>query len=129
MFLQANSEKFNNHSILPDLQSLSDHAFLMVDIIINKEFIQTKWRTIIKNSEEEKLFITELKNKFGKINISDILDCESLKRVVQKFTTISDNLWNKYLKCVKITKHSKAWWNEECSRDLTTNRVLKSSLD
>ena len=91
MFLQANSEKFDNHSIPPDLYSPSNHTLLTVDIVINKKFIQTKQRTIIKNSEEEELFITELKNEFGNINISDIPDCESLKRVVQKFTTISDN--------------------------------------
>ena len=91
MFLQANSEEFDNHSIPPDLYSLSNHTLLTVDIVINKKFIQTKQRTIIKNSEEEELFITELKNEFGNINTSDIPDCESLKRVVQKFTTISDN--------------------------------------
>ena len=92
MFLWANSEEFNNHSILPDLWSPSDHTSLMVDIIINKEFIQTKQRTIIKNSEEEELFVTELKKKFGNINTFDIPDHESLKRIVQKFTTILDNL-------------------------------------
>ena len=39
MFLCVNSEEFNNYSILSDLQSLFDHTFLTVDIIINKEFI------------------------------------------------------------------------------------------
>ena len=42
MFLQANSKEFNNHSILPNLQSLSDHTPLTVNIIINEEFIQDK---------------------------------------------------------------------------------------
>jgi len=43
MFLQANSEEFNNHSILPDLQSSSNHTSLTVDIIINEKFIQDKY--------------------------------------------------------------------------------------
>jgi len=79
----------------------------MVDIIINKEFIQDKHWTIIKNSKEEESFISKLKNEIGNINITDISDSKSLERVVQEFTSILDNLWNKYSKCVKITKYFK----------------------
>jgi len=61
MFLQANSEEFNNYSILPDLWSLSDYTSLIVDIIINEEFIQDKCWTIIKNSKEEESFVSKLK--------------------------------------------------------------------
>ena len=43
IFLCTNSKKFNNYSILSNLQYLSDHVFLIVDIIINKEFIQIKY--------------------------------------------------------------------------------------
>jgi len=43
MFLKVNSEEIDTHSILSDLQSFSDHALLMVDIIISKEFIQDKY--------------------------------------------------------------------------------------
>jgi len=39
IFLQANSKEFNNYSILPNLQSLSNYALLIVDIILNEEFI------------------------------------------------------------------------------------------
>ena len=42
MFLQVNSKEIDTNFILPDLQSPSDYAFLMVDIIISKEFIQDK---------------------------------------------------------------------------------------
>jgi len=82
MFLQANSEEFNNHSILPDLQSSSNHTSLTVDIIINEKFIQDKYWTIIKDSEKEEIFINELKSKIGNINITDISDSKSLERVV-----------------------------------------------
>jgi len=61
MFLQANSEEFNNYSILPDLWSLSDYTSLIVNIIINEEFIQDKCWTIIKNSKEEESFVSKLK--------------------------------------------------------------------
>ena len=82
MFLQANSEEFNNYSILPDLRSLSDYAPLTINIIINKEFIQDNHCIIIKNSEKEESFIKELKNKIGNINIINISNRKSLERVV-----------------------------------------------
>ena len=39
MFLQVNSKEINTHFILPNLQSPSDHALLMIDIIISEEYI------------------------------------------------------------------------------------------
>ena len=109
MFFHANSNKFNNYSIISNLWHPSKYVPLMVDIVINEEFIQINHQTIIKNSEEEEHFITKLKEKIGNIDTTNTTDHESLKRVVQDFPSISDNLWNKYFKCVKITKCSKAW--------------------
>jgi len=129
MFLQANSEEFNNHSILPDLWSLSNYTPLIVIIIINEEFIQDKYWTIIKNSEEEESFVSKLKSEIGNTNITDISDSKSLERVVYKFVSILANLWNKYSKHVKITKHSKTWWNKEYNRDLNMYRTSKSIPD
>ena len=31
---------------------------------------------------------------------------------------ITEEIWYKHSKYINITKHSKAWWNEECNRDL-----------
>jgi len=39
MFLWANAEEFDMHTILPDLQSSSNHILLTVNIIIREEFI------------------------------------------------------------------------------------------
>ena len=61
VFLCSYIEKFNNHSISPELYGLSDHALLSVYIIIEEEFIQKKKFTIIKSSKEEKEFMKELK--------------------------------------------------------------------
>ena len=52
-FLQLNSIKINNHSILLDLCYPSDHISLITNIFINEEVIQDKYCTIIKNSKEE----------------------------------------------------------------------------
>ena len=43
----------------------------------------------------------------GNIDVTNISDSKSLERIVQEFVAISENLWNKYFKYVKTTKHSK----------------------
>ena len=109
MFLQANAEEFDTHIILLDLQSPSNHALLVVNIIVRKEFIQDKRRTIVKNSEEEARFIKELTSRVRHIDMTNISDCKTLERTTQKFIAITEKLWIKYSKCVNITKYSKIW--------------------
>jgi len=53
MFLRSNSLELDNYLILPDLQYLLDHAPLVVDIQIIKEFLQDIRCTIIRNSKEK----------------------------------------------------------------------------
>ena len=76
MFLWANAEEFDIHTILLDLQSSSDHTLLTVNIIISKEFIQDKRRIIVKNSKEEARFIKELTSRVECIDITNISDCK-----------------------------------------------------
>jgi len=73
----------------------------MVDIIINKEFIQDKQQTIIKNGEEEEGFINELKNKVGSLDTTNISNSKSLERVVQDFMSICI-----YMKYIKVTTNN-----------------------
>ena len=63
IFLHTKVKKFNNHYISPDLRNLSDHAPLLVSIIIEKEFIKERQQTIVKNSEEEKKLLKSLKTR------------------------------------------------------------------
>jgi len=72
MFLWPDSSEINNHLILLESRSSSNHASLIVDISISEELIQDKWQTIICNSEEEKKFVTKLTNVIGHINTSNI---------------------------------------------------------
>ena len=53
-------EEFNNHHISPNLQSLSNHAHLLVSVIIEKEFIQKRKQSIVRNSKKEKEIVNEL---------------------------------------------------------------------
>jgi len=109
IFLRNDSMEINNNYILPELQSPSDYAPLIVNIIIKKKFIQDKQHTIIKNSKEEKKFINELKITIGNIDTIDISDKELLERYVQEYINSLESLWNKYSKYIKVTKCSKAW--------------------
>jgi len=81
-FLQPNSTKIINYSILPDLEYPLDYASLVIDISIAKEFIQDKRHTIVKNSKEEKKFIFELIKGFRSIDMSIILDKNSLEIII-----------------------------------------------
>ena len=73
-----------------------------------EEFIQEKQHTIIRNSKEKENFISELTNMIGNINISNILDRESLELIIQEYVRISESTWYKFSWCVNIIKHSKA---------------------
>ena len=65
----------------------------------------------------------------GNIDMFNISDIELLEEVIQEYMSLSDSLWNKYSKLVKITKHSKAWWNEECNTKLNIYCTSKSMVD
>jgi len=81
----------------------------LVYIIIEEEFIQEKKLTIIKNNEEEKEFIKELKARIDDIKPFNIYSHETLEAITQKFASIAKELWCKHCKSVNITKQSKTW--------------------
>jgi len=81
MFLQAESEEFNNHQISPDLQSSSNHTSLSVFIIIEEEFIQERKQSIVRNSKKEKEFINELRNKISIVDMTNIISCNMLEHI------------------------------------------------
>lgn len=54
----------------------------MVDIHITKEFIQDKRCTIVKNSKEKEEFTSDLIEAIKKINISYLVNKESLELAV-----------------------------------------------
>jgi len=76
IFLRSNSLELNNHLILPDLQYLSDHAPLVVNIHISEEFMQDDRYTIIKNSKKEIKFICEVIENIKKIDILHLINKE-----------------------------------------------------
>jgi len=76
---------------------------------IVEEYINSRKCSIIKDSKEESTFIKDLTTSIRNINISNILDVASLDRAVNEFANTVKDSWEKNLKVINITKHSKSW--------------------
>ena len=101
----------------------------MVTIPIVKEHIQTKKKTIVKDSEEERIFIKELIGTIKDTDMSNLSDIDQLENVVLGLASLIERIWVKNSKTVNITKYSKSWWDVNCSRDLDKYRFTKSIKD
>ena len=64
-----------------------------------------------------------------RFNTENILNKEDLEHTMQTFTNCTERIWYKYSKIVNITKHSKAWWDKDCHRDLEKYRQTKRIED
>ena len=102
---------------------------LTITIFITEECINTSKRSIVKDSEEEVIFIKDLTSLFRSINTSFILDITSLNQTVNEFAKVVEIAWEKNAKTINITKHSKGWWDDSYSRDLEKYRSSKSLED
>jgi len=106
-FLHHNFSELNNHIVYPELQFLSDYAPWTVNISIDKEFIQEKYWIIIKNSEQKENFIVDLIEALEKLDTTMILDKDVLENIVQEYIRLSESIWYKYLRIIKITRQTK----------------------
>jgi len=48
------------------------------------------------------------------VNMSSFQNAENLEEIVQLLMFKIEESWQRNSKPVKITRHSKAWWNNEC---------------
>lgn len=64
---------------------------------------------IVKDSEEESVFVKEVIEVFKEINMSNLSDIEQLEDVVCSLTNLIKRIWVKNSKTINITKHSKSW--------------------
>jgi len=126
MFLFSGSNELDNHLIYLEWCLTSDHAPLTITIPIVEESVNSTKHSIIKDSEEEASFIKNVTISIRNLNMSNLSDITSLDRVVNNFANIVKSAWEKNLKIINIMKHSKSWWDENCSRDLENYKSSKS---
>ena len=81
------------------------------------QYLSNRW-SIKKDSEEEKNFISSIITGVKNLDTSNIGTKDSLENSVQQLKTTFDYAWINNLKLKRITKHSKEWWNMECSDSL-----------
>jgi len=84
---------------------------------------------IVKKSEEECTFVKELIEAIKNIETNDIPDINCFNSIILEFISLLENIWAKNSKIVNITKHSKSWWDINCSRNLENYRITKHIED
>jgi len=80
----------------------------------------------VKNSKEEENFIKDISYVIKNINISDLSYSNKLEDITNSLVLSLENAWRMNSKQVNIMKHSKSWWNEECSLALNNYRLTRS---
>jgi len=118
VFTWSSPTEFNRHHIHLDWRLSSDHTPITVNIPIRDEYIPTKQHSLIKKSDEENWFIEDFIQFIKNLNTSSIQDIKSLEEVVQLLVTNIEDIWFRHSKIVNITRHFKAWWNENCCHTL-----------
>ena len=88
MFLHSGSSKLDNHSIYPNWRLSSNHASLTIIIPIIEEHINSSKCSIIKDSEEESIFIKDLTISIRNINAFNMSDIASLNKAVNNFASV-----------------------------------------
>ena len=126
MFLRYGSVELDKHIILSNSRLSSDHAPLSVNIPIFEEIIQSLKFTIPPKSNQEMEFIKDIISNLKLLDTTNIDDSKKLEQLVSQLGLIVKQSWSKNAKKSKISKHSKQWWSESCSRALDTYRSIRS---
>jgi len=122
VFLCPNSMEHDNHHIHLEWRLMSNNAPITVDIHIHEEQVQTRNQSLPKNSEEKAYFIKELIYSIKRLTTDSIPSIDALETIVQTFADNINRIWHRHSKVVNITRHSKAWWDNNCHRDLDIYR-------
>ena len=118
VFLCPFSPEFNHHCIHPNWRLSSDHVLITVKVSICKErILHTRW-LLVKESDEENQFIENVIQIIKNVNTTIIQNAETFEEIVQSISSNIKELWQNNSKPIKITRHSKVWWNEDCCLSL-----------
>ena len=126
MFLWYVSSELNQHSIHPDCCLSSDYAPLTITIPIVDKFINTSKLSISPNSKQETVFVKDIISIFKNLETTNLTNKDNLENIVNHVETSFNQAWTKNTKYSRISKHSKQWWMEECSKFLDNYKMTRS---
>ena len=126
MFLCYGSSKLNHHSICPDCCLSSDHASLIINIPINDKFINSSKLSIALNSKQEIAFIKDLITVFENAETNNIANKDNIEDIVNHIGTSINQAWTKNTEWSRISRYSKQWWTEKCSKYLDNYKTIRS---
>ena len=126
MFLHSSSCELDSHCIIPENRLSLDHAPLSIEIPIIKEVVQSSKFMILPKSNQEKAFIDEVIANFKSLNTANIDNTGKLNYVVNWLGSIINQAWKNNAKKSRISRHSKQWWSDKCSRALEIYRNIRS---
>jgi len=115
VFMNPNNSGFNKHILKPEIRLPSDHVPLFIEVSIKEENIDFTFQAIKKNSDKEKAFINDIIKGVKGIDTSNLKNQEDIQRCVAAFSSVVKDAWSAYSTTKRITKHSKEWWNKQCS--------------
>ena len=78
------------------------------------------------NSKQESAFVEDIISIFKNLETTNITDKNNLESIVNHIKTSINRAWTKNTKCLRLLKHSKQWWMEECSKSLDNYRTIRS---
>jgi len=125
VFLPPSNTGFGQHTLHPEIRKPSDHISLIIEISIGEVNTDINIWSIKKDSKEKKEFISSLVQDVQSLDTSTIRSQANLESSVQQLANVFENAWNTHSKQKCITKHSKEWWNQDCTDSL--NKYHKSS--
>ena len=124
VFLPPGNTSFGRHMLHSEICKPSDHIPLIIEIGIGEINTDINIWSIKKNSKEEKNFITSLVRGVQSLDTSVIRSKANLETLVQQLASVFENTQSTHSKWKHITKHSKEWWNQDCTNGL--NRYYES---
>jgi len=120
MFINPQNREYNNHSIIEHHRYPSDHAPLSVEIQISAKNTVIPRCSIKPNSKDKLKYDSYILTNMSSLCSSDLNSKDKVEKFTNDVANIFNTAWNRFSKETKITKHSKAWWDQECDNNLRT---------
>ena len=115
VFMNPNNSGFNKHILKPEIRLPSDHVPLFIEVSIKKENIDFIFQALKKDSDNKIAFVNDIIKGVKSIDTLNLKNQKDILRCVTAFSSTVKDAWSTHSTTKRITKHSKEWWNEQCS--------------